>query len=122
MVVNNMGEFLQRFIYHRKAMANSSVSLVGATPYELFFTVPWVNRQLARPAQISLSGLKKGCWCEIWQIVKLGGHLDALRRSQLLKTAPAMGTWAKARQKRSSVSTCLVFSAQKPLYIFAGAF
>jgi hypothetical protein len=47
MVINNLCEFLQRFIYHRKALANSSVSLVGATPYELFLTVPWVNRQLS---------------------------------------------------------------------------
>ncbi len=57
----------------------------------------------------------KGCWCEICKIVKLRGHLDAFHRSQLLKTAEAMGTWAKAWQKRSSVLTCLVFYAHKPL-------
>ncbi len=29
------------------AMAMSYVSMVGATPYELFLKVPWVNKQLA---------------------------------------------------------------------------
>ncbi len=46
MVINNLCEFLQLSIYHRKM--NSSVSMVGATPYELFLKVPSVNRQLAR--------------------------------------------------------------------------
>jgi hypothetical protein len=46
MIIINLCEFLQRSIYHRKATANSSVSKVGATPYELFLKVPWINKQL----------------------------------------------------------------------------
>ncbi len=32
--------FLQRSIYRRKAAANSSIAMVGATPYKLFLKVP----------------------------------------------------------------------------------
>jgi hypothetical protein len=28
-------------------VASSSVTMVGATPYKLFFRVPWINKQLA---------------------------------------------------------------------------
>jgi hypothetical protein len=67
------------------------------------------------PALISLSGQEKGCWGKSRRIVKLGGHLDAYRCSQLLKTAAAMGTWAMTWQKLSSAPTCLVFKAKKPI-------
>jgi hypothetical protein len=47
MVATNMSVFLQRSIYRRKTAANSSVGMVGATPYKLFLNVTWVNKQLA---------------------------------------------------------------------------
>jgi hypothetical protein len=46
----------------------------------------------------------KGCWCEMWQIVKLGGHLDAFRRSQLLKTAATMHGNGEGLAKKVFVS------------------
>jgi hypothetical protein len=39
--------FFQPSIYYRTAAANSYVAMVGATPYSLFWKVPWVNEQLA---------------------------------------------------------------------------
>jgi hypothetical protein len=41
------GCFLQRSIYHRKAIANSYEAIVGTTPYKLFLKAPWANKQLA---------------------------------------------------------------------------
>jgi hypothetical protein len=38
---------LQCSIYPRTAAASFNVTMVGATPYKLFLTVPWVNEQLA---------------------------------------------------------------------------
>jgi hypothetical protein len=64
---------------------------------------------------ISLLGLDKRLLVKIWQLAKLGGHHDAFRRSQLLKTAAALGTLAKVWQKKSFVPTCLVFQTQKPV-------
>jgi hypothetical protein len=37
MVIIHMCVFFQRYIYYRKAAANSYVAMVGATPYSLFF-------------------------------------------------------------------------------------
>ncbi len=34
-------------LFPRTATASFSVTMVGATPYELFLKVPWVKRQLA---------------------------------------------------------------------------
>jgi hypothetical protein len=48
-------------------------------------------------------------------IIELGEHLDTLFQCQLFKIAAAMAAWATAWQKTSSLQTCLVFSAQKPL-------
>jgi hypothetical protein len=39
--------FLQHSIYPRTAAASFYVTMVGATPYQLFLMVPWVNKQLA---------------------------------------------------------------------------
>jgi hypothetical protein len=39
--------FLQRSIYPRMAVTSFYVTMVGATPYNLFLKVPWVNKQLA---------------------------------------------------------------------------
>jgi hypothetical protein len=44
MVVSNMCVFLQRSIYYRTAAANSSVAMVGGTPYMLFLKVSWANK------------------------------------------------------------------------------
>ena len=38
---------MQHSIYHRTAATGSSVVMLGATPYKLFFKVPWANKQLA---------------------------------------------------------------------------
>jgi hypothetical protein len=46
MVISSMCIFLQRSIYPRIAAASFYVTMVGATPYKLFFRVPWVNKQL----------------------------------------------------------------------------
>jgi hypothetical protein len=47
MVILHMSVFFQPSIYYRTAAANSYVVMVGATPYSLFWKVPWVNEQLA---------------------------------------------------------------------------
>jgi hypothetical protein len=89
------------------------ITMVGVTPYKLFLRVPWVNKQLAssdftfRKRQ-KVAGVKydeKWCW----------ENILALFYSQLLKIEAAMAFWALAWQKTSSVQTCLVFGAQKPL-------
>jgi hypothetical protein len=51
--------------------------------------VPLVNKQLAQEAI-------KGRWCEIWQIIELGEHIDAFFHNQLLKIEAAMAFWATA--------------------------
>jgi hypothetical protein len=43
------------------------------------------------------------------QKMELGEHLDAFFHSHLLKIEAAMAFWVLARQKTSSVQTCLVF-------------
>jgi hypothetical protein len=45
MVINNLCEFLHCSVYNWKTMANLSLLMAGATPYE-FLKVPWVNKQL----------------------------------------------------------------------------
>jgi hypothetical protein len=47
--------------------------------------------------------------------MELGEHLYAFYHSQLLKKEAAMAFWALAWPKTSSVQTCMVFLAQKPL-------
>ncbi len=49
------------------------------------------------------------------QNMELGEHLYAFFHSQLLKKEVAMAFGALAWPKTSSVQTCLVFLAQKPL-------
>jgi hypothetical protein len=39
--------FLLHSTYSRRAAKNSSLAMVGATPYKLFLKVSWVNKQLA---------------------------------------------------------------------------
>jgi hypothetical protein len=39
--------FLLHSTYSRRAAENSSLAMVGATPYKLFLKVSWVNKQLA---------------------------------------------------------------------------
>ncbi len=53
--------------------------------------------------------------------MELGEHLYAFFHSQLLKEEAAMAFWDLAWPKTSSVQTCLVFLAPKPLYIVARA-
>jgi hypothetical protein len=48
-------------------------------------------------------------------IMELGEHLEVLFQCQLLRIAAAMAAWATTWQKTSSVQTCWVFEAQKPL-------
>jgi hypothetical protein len=49
------------------------------------------------------------------QKMELGEHVEAFFHSQLLKIEAAMAFWALAWQKTSSLQTCLVCEAQKPL-------
>jgi hypothetical protein len=76
--------------------------------------VPWVNKQLAS-SEYHFQEEIKGRWCEICKKMELGEHLEVFFHSQLLKIEEAMAFWGLAWQKTSSVQTCLVFKAQKPL-------
>jgi hypothetical protein len=61
------------------------------------------------PALISFLGGEKRPMVRNIQKMELGEHLDAFFHSHLLKIEAAMAFWALARQKTSSVQTCLVF-------------
>jgi hypothetical protein len=52
---------------------------------------------------------KKGCWCEIWQKMKLGGHLDAFFLPPITENIRSDGFLGDGRQKTSFVPTWLVF-------------
>ncbi len=92
--------FLQRYIYFRTAVASSSVTMVGATPYKLFLKVPWVHKQLA-----SYDFTFRKRLVQNMANNQLGEHLDAFFHSQLSKIEAAMAFWATDWQKTSSVQT-----------------
>jgi hypothetical protein len=52
------------------------------------------SKSLSISSDFTFSTRKKAAFAKDGK-VKLEGHRDAFRRSQFLKTAAAMGTWAK---------------------------
>ncbi len=63
--------FFQPSIYYRTAGANSYVAMVGATPYSLFWKVPWVNEQLAS-SDLTFRTRKKAAGAKIGKQGRLG--------------------------------------------------
>ncbi len=92
MVISSACIFLQRSIYPRTAVASIYVTMVGATPYKLFLEGA-LGQQAACQLWFHFQEEKKGRWCEIWQKMELGEHLDAFFHSKLLKIEAAMAFW-----------------------------
>jgi len=61
MVISNMSVFLQHSIYYRMASESSSVAMVGATPYKLFFKVHIIEN--SGGVGSSADGLTKNKFC-----------------------------------------------------------
>ncbi len=71
MVIIHMCVFFQRSVYYRKAAANSYVAMVGATPYSLFWKVPWVYMGLAS-SDLTFRTRKKAAGAEIGEQGRFG--------------------------------------------------
>jgi hypothetical protein len=73
--------------------------------------VPWDNKQLAS-SDFTFRKRKKGRWCEIWQIVELGEHINVFFTA-IIENRGSDGFWGNGLAKNKLCTDMLVLFSPK---------